>query len=73
VEAYNLQIKALVENREFVSDKAVIDRLIANNTASIDTIVYCGELSLNLGDAIGAIDCLEAAIKKDDKILKHTS
>ncbi len=70
VEGYNLQIKALVENREFVSAKAVIDRLIANNTASIDTIVYCGELSLNLGDAIGAIDCLEDAIKKDDKNIK---
>jgi len=72
VEATNLQIKALVENREFVSAKAVIDRLIANNTASIDTIVYCGELSLNLGDAIGAIDCLEDAIKKDkDNIKAH--
>ena len=70
VEGYNLQIKALVENREFVSAKAVIDRLIANDTASIDTIVFCGELSLNLGDAIGAIDCLEDAIKKDDKNVK---
>ncbi len=64
-EAYNLQIKALVENHEFVSAKAVIDRLIANGTASTDTIIYCGELSLNLGDAIGAIDCLEDAIKQD--------
>ncbi len=70
VEGYNLQIKALVENREFVSAKAVIDRLIADDTASIDTIVYCGELSLNLGDAIGAIDCLEDAIKKDENHIK---
>ena len=70
VEGYNLQIKALVENREFVSAKAVIDRLIANDTASIDTIIFCGELSLNLGDAIGAIDCLEDAIKIDEKNVK---
>lgn len=70
VEASNLQIKALIENREFVSAKAVIDRLIENGTASIDTIVYCGELSLNLGDAIGAIDCLEEAIKKDKNHIK---
>jgi tetratricopeptide (TPR) repeat protein len=66
VEGYNLQIKALVENGEFISAKAVIDRLIENQTASIDTIIYCGELSLNLGDAIGAIDCLEDAIKLDN-------
>ncbi len=70
VEGNNLQIKALVENGEYVSAKAVIDRLIASNTASIDTIVYCGELSLNLGDAIGAIDCLEDAIKKDENNIK---
>jgi tetratricopeptide (TPR) repeat protein/DNA-binding beta-propeller fold protein YncE len=70
VEGYNLQIKALVENQEFASAKALIDRLIANNTASIDTIVFCGELSLNLGDAIGAIDCLEDAIAKDQNNTK---
>ncbi len=70
VEGYNLQIKALVENREFVSAKAVIDRLIASNTASLDTIVFCGELSLNLGDAIGAIDCLEDALAQDRNNIK---
>ncbi len=69
-EGYNLQIKALVENREFVSAKAVIDRLLASDTASIETMVYCGELSLSLGDAIGAIDCLEDAIKKDENHIK---
>jgi len=72
VEGYNLQIKALVENHEFASAKALIDRLIANNTASIDTIVFCGELSLNLGDAIGAIDCLEdALVKEPNNIRAH--
>jgi tetratricopeptide (TPR) repeat protein/DNA-binding beta-propeller fold protein YncE len=72
VEGYNLQIKALVENHEFASAKALIDRLIANNSASIDTIVFCGELSLNLGDAIGAIDCLEdALVKEPDNIKAH--
>ncbi|MBL4711151.1 MAG: tetratricopeptide repeat protein [Gammaproteobacteria bacterium] len=70
IEANNLQIKALVENREYVAAKAVVDRLIASETASIDTIVYCGELSLDLGDAIGAIDCLEEAIKQDKNNIK---
>ncbi len=69
-EGYNLQIRALVENREYVSAKAVIDRLIEADRASIDTIVYCGELSLKLGDAIGAIDCLEAALKQDANHVK---
>ncbi len=70
VEGNNLQIKALVENREYVAAKAVIDHLIEDNTASLDTIIYCGELSLKLGDAIGAIDCLEDAIKKDKQNTK---
>jgi len=71
-EGRNLQVKALVEVKDYVAAKAVIDRAIADNTASVDTIVYCGELSMKLGDAIGAVTCLETALKKEpDNIKAH--
>jgi len=69
-EGRNLQIRALVGVRDYVAAKAVIDRLIAEQTASVDTIVYCGELSLMLGDAIGAVTCLEDALAKDKNNIK---
>jgi len=69
-EGLNLQIKALVAVQDFVAAKAVVDKVIADNTASTDTIVYCGELSLKLGDAIGAIDCLEKALAVDKNNIK---
>lgn len=69
-EGRNLQIKALVGVGDYVAAKAVIDRLIAQNTASVDTIVYCGELSLMLGDAIGAVTCLEQALAQDANNIK---
>ena len=65
VEGLNLQVKALVGVKDYVAAKAVIDKVIADNTASVDTIVYCGELSLMMGDAIGAVTCLEDALQKD--------
>lgn len=69
-EGRNLQVRALVEVKDYVAAKAVIDRAIADNTASVDTIVYCGELSMKLGDAIGAVSCLETALKKDPNNIK---
>ena len=70
VEGLNLQIKALVGMKDYVTAKAVVDKVIADNTASIETIVYCGELSLIMGDAIGAVTCLEQALEKDPKNAK---
>ena len=69
-EGLNLQIRALVAVQDYVGAKAVVDKVIAANTASTDTIVYCGELSLKLGDAIGAIDCLEKALAADKNNIK---
>lgn len=69
-EGLNLQIRALVAIADYVAAKAVVDKVIADNTASTDTIVYCGELSLKLGDAIGAIDCLEKALAVDKNNIK---
>ena len=70
VEGLNYQIRALVGMKDYVAAKAVVDKVIADNTASIDTIVYCGELSLIMGDAIGAVTCLEQALEKDSKNAK---
>lgn len=64
-EGLNYQISALVAAKDYVAAKAVVDKVIADNTASVDTIVYCGELSLIMGDAIGAVTCLEQALAKD--------
>lgn len=69
-EGQNLQIRGLVAAQDYVAAKAVVDKMIAENTASTDTIVYCGELSLKLGDAIGAIDCLEKALAIDSRNIK---
>ncbi len=72
VEGRNLHVRALVTVKDYVAARAVIDQVIANNTASVDTIVYCGELSLQLGDAIGAVNCLEKALaQQPDNIKAH--
>ena len=67
VDGLNYQIKALVGIKDYVAAKSVVDKVIADNTASVDTIVYCGELSLIMGDAIGAVTCLEQALARDKK------
>ena len=69
-EGLNYQIKALVGMEDYVAAKAIVDKVIADNTASTDTIVYCGELSLIMGDAVGAEECLSKALKKEPKNVK---
>jgi tetratricopeptide (TPR) repeat protein/DNA-binding beta-propeller fold protein YncE len=66
-EALNLQIKGLVAEKEYIAAKAIIDKVIEQKTADTGTYVFCGELSLKMGDAIGAITCLEEALNRDDK------
>ena len=62
IEGLNLQIKALVAAENYIAAKAIIDKVIEEKTAADDTYVYCGELSLKLGDPIGAVTCLEEAL-----------
>ena len=66
-EGLNLQIKALVAAENYIAAKAIIDKVIEEETAADDTYVFCGELSLKLGDPIGAVTCLEEAILRNDK------
>lgn len=65
-EGLNLQIKALVAANDLIAAKAVIEEVIENKIAVDDTYVFCGELSLKLGDAIGAITCLEEALLRNE-------
>lgn len=72
VEGLNLQIKALVAAGDYIAAKAIIDKVIENKTAADDTFIYCGELSLKLGDPIGAVSCLEEAlIRNNNSIEAH--
>ncbi|MCW8934874.1 MAG: tetratricopeptide repeat protein [Gammaproteobacteria bacterium] len=72
VEGLNLQIKALVAAENYIAAKAVIDKVIEEKTAADETYVYCGELSLKLGDPVGAVSCLdEALIRNKNSIEAH--
>jgi len=72
VEGLNLQVKALVAAGDYIAAKAIIDKVIENKTAADDTYIYCGELSLKLGDPIGAVSCLEEAlIRNENSIEAH--
>ncbi|RDH82437.1 MAG: hypothetical protein DIZ80_09090 [endosymbiont of Galathealinum brachiosum] len=66
----NLQIKALVAAEDYISAKAIIDKVIEEKTAENNTYIYCGELSLKLGDPIGAVTCLEEALLRNDKSIQ---
>ncbi|MCW9015152.1 MAG: tetratricopeptide repeat protein [Gammaproteobacteria bacterium] len=66
-EGLNLQIRALVAAKDYIAARAVIDSVIEANIAETATYVFCGELSLKMGDAIGAITCLEEALSRDAK------
>ncbi|MEW6646849.1 MAG: tetratricopeptide repeat protein [Pseudomonadota bacterium] len=48
-----------------VAAKGVVDRVLARGTATPELRLLCGELSLVLNDAIGAVQCLEEALKQD--------
>jgi tetratricopeptide (TPR) repeat protein/DNA-binding beta-propeller fold protein YncE len=67
VEGLNLQIKALVAAEDYIAAKAIVDKVIEDKTAADNTYLFCGELSMKLGDPVGAITCLEEALQRDDK------
>ena len=68
-EGSELYVAALLALKDYDTAKAVIDRMIADSSsnagASVDILLYCGELSLLLGDANRAINCLETALKNE--------
>jgi len=50
-----------------VAAKGVVERALSGGSATQELRLLCGELSLRLNDAIGAVQCLEDALKHDDK------
>ncbi|HEY9052718.1 MAG TPA: tetratricopeptide repeat protein, partial [Gammaproteobacteria bacterium] len=66
-EGRNLLIKGLVAAEEYIDAKKIVDELIAEKQAETATFVLCGEISLKLNDAIGAVTCLEQVLSQDEK------
>ncbi len=63
--AIRLHADALFRAKEFIQARAVLDRAFAHKYSSTEAYILCGELSLKMGDAIGAVNCLEKALKRD--------
>lgn len=63
--AIRLQAEALFRAKEFIQARAVLDRAFARKNVSTEAYVLCGELSLKMGDSIGAVTCLEKALKRN--------
>lgn len=63
--AIRLHAEALFRAKKFIQARAVLDLAFARKNISTAAYVLCGELSLKMGDAIGAVNCLEKALKRD--------
>ncbi|HEY9051213.1 MAG TPA: tetratricopeptide repeat protein [Gammaproteobacteria bacterium] len=63
----NLLIRGLVEVGEYIAAKKVVDELLAEKQAGVQAFILCGEISLRLNDAIGAVTCLEQVLSQDEK------
>ena len=62
-EGLKLQVETLHEDQQFIEALVLVQQLIKQAPNDAETQLYCGQLSLEMNDAIGAVDCLEAAIK----------
>ncbi len=62
-EGINLQISALAASGNSVDASALVFDAITQGVATLDTLVTCGHIGLELDDAITAIDCLEQALE----------
>ncbi|MBA3582173.1 MAG: tetratricopeptide repeat protein [Gammaproteobacteria bacterium] len=65
IEGINLQANALYANKDYAEAMALIQGLIKGKgqTGNVDAYLQCGKLSLKIGDAIGAINCLESGLR----------
>jgi len=64
-EGARLLVEAWRAAGDDVAAKGVVDRVLARGAATQELRLLCGELSLALNDAIGAVQCLEDALKQD--------
>lgn len=61
-EGLRLQVKALRLAGDDVAAKNIVNRVIEAGGADFDTYLACGDISVALKDAIGAVECLEQAL-----------
>ncbi len=64
--AIQQQVRAYYELEEYLEAKALVDQLLELNPDAVEPYLMCTELSIQLGDAIGAVTCAE------DGLAKHT-
>lgn len=62
-EGVKLQVATLYEDKQFIEALALVQILIKQAPNDPETQFYCGQLSLEMSDAIGAVGCLEAAVE----------
>ena len=62
--AVNLQVEALLRGRQLLPARALLDKARAERRGDAQSLVLCGRLNLLLNDAVGAVDCLEKAVKQ---------
>lgn len=65
--AIQQQVRAYYELEQYLEAKSLIDQVLALNPDEIYPYLICTELSIQLGDAIGAVTCAE------DGLAKHTN
>ncbi len=63
----NLQAETLLQAKQFLVARALLNQTIAGKRANAQTYSLCGQIALQLGDAVGAVDCLENSLKLDGK------
>jgi tetratricopeptide (TPR) repeat protein len=61
----NLQIEALYLNKDYAEAMSLMQATLGSADKNVDSYINCGRLSLKIGDAVGAVNCLEDGLKLD--------
>jgi tetratricopeptide (TPR) repeat protein/DNA-binding beta-propeller fold protein YncE len=61
----NLQIEALYLNKDYAEAMALMQATLKGTDKNVASYVNCGRLSLKIGDAVGAVNCLEDGLQLD--------
>lgn len=66
IKGLNRQAESFFDTQQFIETRGVTDKAIARDQADASTYLWCGKAGLKLGDAAGAINCLEKSIELDE-------
>jgi len=66
-EGLRLTLEALYQGQKDLPAKRVVERLITLKLADEATYLRCAQVNLRLQDAIGAVNCLESLLAKQNK------